>query len=119
MGSLFVRCPTTNQAISTGIETDPESLAKMRSTILSIACPDCGQPHELKMSETYTDASTSKDNLVHFLKPQSIASHLSQRNSAHAANGSICAQSPYHTITYRRREQLQRMESYWRRQASR
>ena len=68
MGSLFVRCPKTNKPISTGIETDPESLARMQSTILSIACPHCGQPHELKMSETYTNGSTSKGDLIRFPK---------------------------------------------------
>jgi hypothetical protein len=38
MGSLFVRCPRTHEAISTGIETDPESLAKMRSTMIQSGC---------------------------------------------------------------------------------
>jgi hypothetical protein len=38
MGSLFVRCPITHEAISTGIETDPESLAKMRSTMIQSGC---------------------------------------------------------------------------------
>ena len=68
MGSLFVRCPKTNKPISTGIETDPESLARMQSTTFSIACPHCGQPHELKMRETYTNGSTSKGDLIRFPK---------------------------------------------------
>jgi hypothetical protein len=72
MSSLFVRCPTTHEPVSTGIETDPESLAKMQSTTVSIVCPHCGQLHDLKMSETYM---VSKDNLIRF--PQAKINRVS------------------------------------------
>lgn len=46
MGAIMIRCPTTNQLVPVGIDTDKDSfqsLPDVRAT--PIRCPACGQEH--------------------------------------------------------------------------
>jgi hypothetical protein len=56
MPALFFTCPTTQQQAPTGIETDLKSLRASWSKKLQVNCPLCGQVHELRVRDTYTDA---------------------------------------------------------------
>lgn len=41
MGVVMIMCPNTGRAISTGIETDPASFAKLPDLLSRTKCPLC------------------------------------------------------------------------------
>ena len=46
MGTILIRCPTTDQLVSVGIDTDKESFASLPNVEATpILCPACGQKH--------------------------------------------------------------------------
>jgi hypothetical protein len=45
MGVLMVRCPETGGEVSTGIEIDQESFARLPDKLASWKCPLCGREH--------------------------------------------------------------------------
>ena len=45
MGVLMVRCPNTCREVSTGIEIDAESLARLPDKLVASKCPVCGLQH--------------------------------------------------------------------------
>jgi hypothetical protein len=45
MGILLIKCPHTGRSISTGIEVDPQSFAKLPDTLSRLKCPACGLDH--------------------------------------------------------------------------
>jgi len=45
MGVLMVRCPETGAEVSTGIEIDQESFARLPDKLASWKCPLCGREH--------------------------------------------------------------------------
>jgi hypothetical protein len=53
MASLFFTCPSTRQQVSTGIETDVQSLRTFWKVTLSVKCPNCVGMHCIPVRETY------------------------------------------------------------------
>ena len=45
MGSIIFTCPTTGRDVSTGIETDAESFAKLPDVLMHSDCTICGLKH--------------------------------------------------------------------------
>jgi len=46
MGTIMIRCPTTNQLVSTGVETDGRSFETLPSVSATpFRCPACGELH--------------------------------------------------------------------------
>ena len=45
MGALSIRCPNTAQEVSTGIEIDPASFARLPDKLAASECPVCGLKH--------------------------------------------------------------------------
>lgn len=53
MGTLTFTCPQTRRPIRTGIETDRYALLGVEFLTMRIACPHCGDAHELKVKEAH------------------------------------------------------------------
>jgi len=45
MGVLVIKCPVSGREFSTGIQTDVDSLARMRNEVSSARCPYCLTQH--------------------------------------------------------------------------
>jgi hypothetical protein len=59
MSMLMIRCPQTGQVISTGIDTDPESLRDIPDTLAYTRCPHCGTDHAWWPKEAWLAGSSS------------------------------------------------------------
>ena len=60
MGLLKIRCPETGHDVSTGIEIDPESFARLPDKLAASKCPLCGREHAwLKCDATFVDDEMS------------------------------------------------------------
>jgi hypothetical protein len=57
MASLLFTCPQTHQKVSTGVETDAQSLRASWKTTLKVNCPYCGAVHEIAVREAYLDSA--------------------------------------------------------------
>jgi hypothetical protein len=57
MASLHFSCPQTHQKLSTGVETDAQSLRASWKTTLKVDCPYCGAVHEIAVREAYLDSA--------------------------------------------------------------
>ena len=45
MGTLMIRCPRTDRAISTEIDTDPAVHQRLPQVAARLMCPACGEVH--------------------------------------------------------------------------
>ncbi len=45
MGMVMIKCPTTGQAVETGIAMDKQSFERKNITNNSVICPACGKKH--------------------------------------------------------------------------
>jgi len=45
MAVLLIKCPHTDRPISTGIELDAETFAKLPNILSYMKCPECGLEH--------------------------------------------------------------------------
>ena len=45
MAILLIKRPHTDRPISTGIEVDPETFAKLSDILSHVKCPECGLEH--------------------------------------------------------------------------
>jgi hypothetical protein len=45
MSSVMIRCPVTDRAVSTAIETEPSVFQKLPKVAAFMRCPACGQDH--------------------------------------------------------------------------
>jgi hypothetical protein len=60
MSMLMIRCPQTGQAVSTGIETDPDSFKRIPDVVAWAHCPHCGLEHAWWHDEAWlADGSSS------------------------------------------------------------
>jgi hypothetical protein len=57
MASLLFICPQTHQKVSTGVETDAQSLRASWKATLKVDCPYCGAVHEIAVREAYLDSA--------------------------------------------------------------
>jgi hypothetical protein len=45
MNTIMIKCLRTARWVSTGIDIDPVSFARMPEVMANTRCPDCGQDH--------------------------------------------------------------------------
>jgi hypothetical protein len=45
MGVLLLKCPTTGQEFSTGVELEQDTFKKLPDTVTKARCPYCGLMH--------------------------------------------------------------------------
>ena len=53
MSSVMIKCPVTGRAVSTAIETEPNSFRRLPKVIARMRCPACGQDHEWTVSSAW------------------------------------------------------------------
>lgn len=63
MRPLHFRCPTTNGSISTGINTNVETLASAWRSTIHVKCPQCGGLHAIKVREAFIEDAISSASL--------------------------------------------------------
>lgn len=58
MGAILIRCPTTNELVPVGIDTDKESFASLPDVEATpIRCPVCGEKHPWSKSDAVLDTT--------------------------------------------------------------
>jgi hypothetical protein len=55
MERLLFICPTTRRAIDVGIESELETLLRIRLNHVRAKCPACGQSHEWQVRDAQLD----------------------------------------------------------------
>lgn len=45
MSSVMIRCPSTGEAVSTAIETEPNVFRRLPKVAARMHCPACGEEH--------------------------------------------------------------------------
>ncbi len=53
MEKLVFTCPTSGQRVDVGIETELQTLLRIRSSRLRTYCPACGQKHEWPVADAH------------------------------------------------------------------
>jgi RNase P subunit RPR2 len=66
MASLLFTCPNTNQQVSTGVETNVQSLRAAWTSTLKVNCQQCGKIHEFSVRDTYINGAL--DDAVGYLR---------------------------------------------------
>jgi predicted RNA-binding Zn-ribbon protein involved in translation (DUF1610 family) len=51
MERLYFRCPKTGQEVDVGIESELQTLLRIRAHKLRARCPACGGEHEWRVSD--------------------------------------------------------------------
>jgi hypothetical protein len=59
MSFVSYRCPRTSQEVTTGIDTDAEALAKLRTLKIAVACPHCPEGHSVPADEMFFSDTAS------------------------------------------------------------
>ena len=58
MGAILIRCPTTDQLIPVGINTDQESFESLPNVVArAIRCPHCGKNHTWSKADAILDTT--------------------------------------------------------------
>src|SRR5262245_51622329 len=50
---LMYRCPSTSLEVMSAIDTDRETLARMKQMRVSVSCPRCGACHSIPAAEMF------------------------------------------------------------------
>jgi endogenous inhibitor of DNA gyrase (YacG/DUF329 family) len=53
MSLVMIKCPVTGRAVSTAIETEPNSFRRLPKVIAHMGCPACGRDHEWTISSAW------------------------------------------------------------------
>jgi hypothetical protein len=64
MASLFFRCPVTGHEVSTGLEVDRASCARIDDDYVEISCPYCKEPHPLASVKSWLEDVTAFETRV-------------------------------------------------------
>jgi hypothetical protein len=51
MALVMIKCPQTGNPVSTGIETDTETFARLPDATAHLLCPGCGQIHAWRKAD--------------------------------------------------------------------
>lgn len=51
MPAIVFNCPATGREIQSGIDSDAPWFKEMASQMVTLTCPDCGQPHSWRMRD--------------------------------------------------------------------
>ena len=58
MGAIMIRCPTTDQLVPVGIDTDKNSFASLPDiTAAPLQCPACGGSHAWSTAEAILETT--------------------------------------------------------------
>lgn len=58
MGAIMIRCPTTGQLVSVGIDTDKDTFSGLPDvTAAPILCPSCGKRHAWSKSDAILETT--------------------------------------------------------------
>jgi hypothetical protein len=58
MERLMFVCPATQRRVDVGVETEINTLLRIRTKILRARCADCGDWHEWPVSDAYLPEAT-------------------------------------------------------------
>ena len=62
MGVLVIKCPNTGRDVSTGIQTDASTFARMPNEVLETRCPHCRTKHSWRPRDAmFVDALPPAD----------------------------------------------------------
>ena len=53
MSLVMIKCPVTGRAVSTAIETEPNSFRRLPKVTAQMRCPACGRDHEWTISSAW------------------------------------------------------------------
>ncbi|MCC6475160.1 MAG: hypothetical protein IT514_15615 [Burkholderiales bacterium] len=53
MDRLYFACPTTGRKVDVGIESELDTVLRIKSEHVTSACPHCGQRHEWLVRDAY------------------------------------------------------------------
>ena len=53
MSLVMIKCPVTGRAVSTAIETEPNSFRRLPTVKAHMCCPACGRDHEWTVSSAW------------------------------------------------------------------
>jgi len=83
MSSVMIKCPVTGRAVSTAIETEPNSFRRLPKVTARMRCPACGQDHEWTVSSAWL---SGEPRLVAKMPVQkTAAAQLASRNRTAAS----------------------------------
>jgi hypothetical protein len=51
MEQLFFVCPNTERTIDVGIESELDTLLRIRNSLVRAQCPVCGEAHEWRVAD--------------------------------------------------------------------
>jgi hypothetical protein len=64
MATLFFRCPVTGREVSTGLEIDRASYARIDDDYVEISCPYCKEPHPLASVKSWLEDASAFETWV-------------------------------------------------------
>jgi hypothetical protein len=64
MATLFFRCPVTGREVSTGLDVDHASYARIDEDYVEISCPYCKEPHPLASVKSWLEDVTAFETSV-------------------------------------------------------
>jgi hypothetical protein len=70
MGAVMIRCPRTDRAVSTEIETVPSVFRRLPEVAARMRCPACGEVHVWTMRDAWLGEPTLAPQLVPKLAPR-------------------------------------------------
>lgn len=59
MERLMFVCPVTARRVDVGVETEINTLLRIRTKTLRARCPDCGEWHEWPVGDAYLSEPTA------------------------------------------------------------
>ena len=62
--TLFFRCPVTGREVSTGLEIDRASYARIDDDYVEISCPYCKEPHPLASVKSWLEDAAAFETRV-------------------------------------------------------
>jgi transcription elongation factor Elf1 len=51
MERLYFTCPRTRQSVDAGIESELDTLLRIRASVVRLRCPICGERHEWQVRD--------------------------------------------------------------------
>jgi hypothetical protein len=58
MGAIMIRCPTKNELVAVGIDTDKDSFAGLPNVAATpLRCPLCGQEHNWTIDDAVLETT--------------------------------------------------------------
>jgi hypothetical protein len=73
MGAIMIRCPTTGQPVTTGIETDSYSFKQLPDVLSHSQCPLCGCEHSWWKHEAWIANSLERPLVADSEGPRNAA----------------------------------------------